>query len=129
MPTDGKVKRKKAKKPRDPSPPPPEIDRTGEMPEGSEPMPKAKHTPAAKKSKKGPDGLKGIEFGVDDRSTDTSDAQRPQAHFEEYREDEVDDPSPKADVVALATSEVQVVRVKKKKKKATADGSKKKSEV
>ncbi|KAJ9090896.1 hypothetical protein QFC21_007355 [Naganishia friedmannii] len=59
-PSDGKVKRlKKAKKIREPSPPPPEIDRTGEMPEGSEALPKVKHTPAAKTSKKGHDGLKG----------------------------------------------------------------------
>lgn len=124
------MKRKKTKKSREPSPPPPEIDRTGEMPEGNDSLIKAKHTFAANVSKKGQDGLKGIEFGVDDHSIHhTSDVQRPQTHFEEYREDEADDPSPKADVVALATSEVQVVRVKKKKKKAIGDGSKKKSEV
>ncbi|KAJ9123949.1 hypothetical protein QFC22_000740 [Naganishia vaughanmartiniae] len=129
VPTGGKVKRKKGKKTRDPSPPPPEIDRTGEMPEGSETIPKA-HTTVGSTSKKTHHGLKGIEIGVGALSVaHTSDAQRPQAHFEEYRDDEADDPSLTADVIALATSEVQVVRVKKKKKKTTTDGGKKKTEV
>lgn len=124
-------KSKKTKKAREPSPPPPEIDRAGEMPAGSEPVAKAKRTRKVN-STKHKDGLKGIEIGDDGRASSGANTPQVPAHFEEYKEDEVDQFStngtPVAETVPVASSEVQVVRVKRKKKKAVDGSGKKKTE-
>ena len=124
-------KPKKQKKPREPSPPPPEIDKAGEMPAGSEPVVKAKKMPKDSNAKH-KDGLKGIEIGDDSRAQSGANTPLAPAHFEEYREDEVDEPlangTPAPQPVPVALSEVQVVRVKRKKKKAVDGASKKKTE-
>lgn len=100
------------------------------MPAGSEPV-KAKKMPN-NSSAKHKDGLKGIEIGDDSRAQSGANTPLAPAHFEEYREDDVDQPAanvtPAAEPVPAASSEVQVVRVKRKKKKAVDGASKKKAE-
>lgn len=129
-PSDSKKKPRKPKKAREPSPPPPDIDRSGEMPAGSEPVVQAKKTPAEKNAKH-KDGLKGIDFGGDVSSSRADTPQAP-THFEEYRDDDAEDvtaaSTPPVEPVAVASSDVQVVRVKRKKKKVVEGSSKKKAE-
>lgn len=102
------------------------------MPAGSEPVVKAKKS--KDHSSKHKDGLKGIELGDDVRASSGANTPLPPAHFEEYREDDADQgsgngtPAVETVPVAVASSEVQVVKVKRKKKKAVDDSSKKKTE-
>jgi hypothetical protein len=100
------------------------------MPAGSEPVAKAKRP--REHSSKHKDGLKGIEIGDDVRASSGANTPLPPAHFEEYREDEADHGSgngtPLPEAVPVASSEVQVVKVKRKKKKAVDGSGKKKTE-
>ncbi|KAJ9117176.1 hypothetical protein QFC20_000319 [Naganishia adeliensis] len=130
VPSDSKKKPRKSKKAREPSPPPPDIDRSGEMPAGSEPVLKAKKT-LAEKSAKHKEGLRGVDIGGDVRPSGSDTPQVP-THFVEYRDDDAEDvtaaSTPPVESVAVASSDVQVVRVKRKKKKVLDGSSKKKAE-
>ena len=99
------------------------------MPAGIEPIVKAKKMPR-NSSAKHKDGLKGIEIGDDSRAASGTNTPLAPAHFDEYREDDVDaaEGTSPAEPVPVASSEVQVVRVKRKKKKAVDGASKKKVE-
>lgn len=130
-PNTDKRKTRRSKKAREPSPRPPDIDRAGEMPAGSEPVVKAKKT-TGDMTAKHKEGLRGIDIGADARPSGGADSPRVPLHFEEYRDDEADDVTaagtPTAEPVAVASSDVQVVRVKRKKKKVVDGSGKKKSE-
>lgn len=103
--------KKKAKE----KPPPPQFDRSGEMPEGDT----APAHPAPVDSSTSPSGLAGVDLLADAPST------RPTSRFEEYKVEDGETQSPREVADEPVKGEIEVVKVKRKKKK---DGSKKRSE-
>ncbi|WWD20082.1 hypothetical protein CI109_104556 [Kwoniella shandongensis] len=118
--TKSKMKSKSKKKA-----PPPEFDRTGELPEGAA-VPRSTTTPAPALSRT-TSGLAGVDLIASNPVSTRGSSSR----FEEYKLDENDageqrvmrDHNAEADVPVSASQEIEVVKVKRKKK-----GEKKKKE-
>lgn len=104
------------KKPKDKAPPP-QFDRSGEMPDEaqSDPSKVEKATPAPTAS-----GLAAV-----DLLSDSGSGTRPTSRFEEYKVDDEDSRQHATEAADVPIQgEIEVVKVKRKKKK---DGSKKKT--